>query len=390
MEAKSKEFVEEGAKVILSALIMKPTLLALAVLLASALSPFAQSNQPPTNAAAPTATNTTASSQPTNSPALASGQTNQASSIEIDALLKYQEYLRKETDQNSTRLNELIQHAKDLLTALGWGLGIVGGLIVIVAGAAAWVLNYFGRSTFKEFAESVKTRFDTEADRRLQAIESVADKRVQQANNKLQEIELEAKRRTEEMVKEFHQTSRASFDARIAQIEETYRRRQAKYLKLLRSYFSKIFETNPELRKQWLGRQFDGDCFRGKRILWVDDDGVGIALFVELLVEHCGFKITIRESTEQVLAESLANYDLIISNLRRDPDDNAGVLMASAIRQQKQSKIPIIIFTRSEHKEFYKAAIEAAGVNIIATSEKELLAGIASMLDGKPENGKKA
>ena len=73
---------------------MKPTLLALVVLLASALSPFAQSNQPPTNAAAPTATNTTASSQTLNSSTLANGQTNQASSVEIEALLKYQEFLR--------------------------------------------------------------------------------------------------------------------------------------------------------------------------------------------------------------------------------------------------------------------------------------------------------
>lgn len=282
--------------------------------------------------------------------------TNLASGLaaETEALLKYQEFLRKETDQNSARLNDLIQHTKDWL----W---FVGAIVIALAALTTWLLNSLGKSTYKDFSESVKNRLDTEAQKRLQ------------------DIETDARQRVERMMKEFRATSRSAFDERLRQHEDAYRRRQDKYLKLLRSFFSKLFESSEEFRKQWLGPHVDGGRLRGKRILWVDDDSVGIALLVELLTKCCGVAIEHRRSTVEALNEPLAGYHLVVSNLRRDPDDNAGVLLTEAIRQQKRSKIPVVIFTRAEYKALYREALTQAGVNGIATSEQELLATIAGV-----------
>jgi CheY-like chemotaxis protein len=202
---------------------------------------------------------------------------------------------------------------------------------------------------------STTTRVDTEAEQRL----------------------LAAKARVDQMVKELQYTSRTAIDERIAALEKVYERRQGKYLKLLRDYFSTVFEANADLKRVFLGNQFDEGAFRGKRILWVEDDPVGIALLVQLL-ECCGLKIQIRGSTEAALAESLAEYDLLISNLRRDPDDNAGLLLAQAIRQ-RQSRLPIIIFTRPERMDYYRESIERAGASLVA-SQNALFARVAQEL----------
>ena len=328
---------------------MKPTLLVLAVLLASALSPFAQTTQPPSNAPVPTATNTTANSQTTNSPVLAGGHTNQASSVEVEALLKYQDFLRKESELSVAHLDGLIQHTKDWLSLVGW---CAAGFATLVAG----ILAYLGFTT----KEAIQAKADGQLER---AVESV--RRDMQA------------------------ASQAAFDARLRLIDSAYSRRQAKYLKLLRSFFEKLFATNPDLVKQLLGSSLGDQSLKGQRALWVEDDGVGIALLVELLKTHCGLEIQIAESTEQALAETLTNYQLVISNLRRDPHDDAGIRLAEAIRKDRRSHIPIIIFTRAENATLYKEAIQKAGATAIATSHDELLSEVAKCLQPKSPAAKK-
>lgn len=332
---------------------MKPTLLALAVLLASVLSPSAQTNPPPTNAPTPAATNTAASSPTANSTALASGQTNQVSSVEIDALLKYQEFLRKESDQSAAQLNGLIQHTKDWISLVGW---CAAGLATLVA-AVLTFLSFTSFATMKKLTQA-------KADEQLRkAVEDVREK--------------------------MQAASQAAFDARLKLIDSAYSRRQAKYLKLLRSFFEKLFATNPDLVKKLLGSSLNNQSLKGKRALWVEDDGVGIALLVELLKTHCGLEIEIAESTEKALAETLTNYQLIITNLRRDPHDDAGIRLTEAIRKDRHSQIPIIIFTRSENATLYKDAIQGAGASAVATSHEELLSEVAKCFQPKSTAPKK-
>lgn len=331
---------------------MKPTLLALVLLLAFASPPLrAQAVQPITTATAtPPATNAASTGQATNpaASALTRKQTNQALSAEIEPLLKYQEFLRKESDQSATQLNGLIQHTKDWMTFVGW---IATALAAFVTAA----LGFFGFTSLSAAKKYIQER----ADKRLQeAAEDIRDK------------------------------TQDAFDARLKLIDKAYSRRQAKYLKLQRSYFSKLFEANPTLVKQWLGSSLDGQSLRGKRALWVEDDGVGIALLVELLKTHCGLEIEIVESTEKALAEALTSYQLVISNLRRDPHDDAGIRLTEAIRTDRRSKIPIIIFTRPENAALYKDAINEAGANAIALSDADLLSEIAKHLLPKAETTK--
>lgn len=314
---------------------MKPTLLALPLLLASVLSPCAQTNQPTTN--------TTTSTPVTNSAAQSAVQTNQASSIEIDALLKYQEFLRIESDHSAEQLTDLIQHTKDWISLVGWCA------CALAAGVAA-VLTFLG--------------FTSSAALKGQASEQLRDA-VMDVREKMQEASQEA------------------FDTRLKLIDSAYSRRQAKYLKLLRSFFEKLFSTNPTLVNRLIGSSLTNSCLKGRRALWVEDDGVGIALLVELLETHSGLEIEIAESTEKALAETLTHYDLVISNLRRDPHDDAGIRLTEAIRNNRRSAIPIIIFTRAGNATLYGDAIRAAGATAIATNHDELLSEVAKCLQPK-------
>jgi CheY-like chemotaxis protein len=259
-----------------------------------------------------------------------------------DDLLKYQQFLRKESDEEHADLDRFIQWMTYLAALAG---------ILIVA---------LGYSTNKE----IRSR----------------------AKNELRTIESEAKLKIEEVFGEMQRTSRARFESRFAKLEETYDRRQLKYFMLLESYFLKLFEVDPSLCSRWLGIAFEGHHFRGKRVLWVDDDCVGIAMLVALL-NSGGIKNETCRSTAEALDQPLSSFDLIVSNLRRDPDDNAGLLMTQKIRNEKQSKIPIIIFTRPEHIAEYGEELTSAGVDAIATSDRELFPSIAKLLDKNAANG---
>jgi CheY-like chemotaxis protein len=328
---------------------MKPTLVAMAVLLASVLSPSAQTNPPATNTIAPATTNFPAGNKTTNATPFASGLNSQTSLTELDAFLKYQEFLRKESDQSAAQLNGLIQHTKDWLSMLGFCIGI---LMTLVAGVLVFI-GFTSATTVKKF------------------IQAMADDQLQKA------------------VQDFREKTQAAFDARLKLIDSAYSRRQAKYLKLLRSFFEKLFATNPDLVKKLLGSSLNNQSLRGKRALWVEDDGVGIALLVELLKTHCGLEIEIAESTERALSETLTKYELVISNLRRDPHDDAGIKLTEAIRNEHRSQIPIIIFTRPENVTLYKDAIQKAGATAIATSHDELLSEVAKCFQPKSATPKK-
>lgn len=281
--------------------------------------------------------------------AASSAQPAQPKQTDVEMLLKYQEFLRKEAEAANARLKDLVDRVRDTIYVTGLCIAVI-----------AMLCGVFGFRTYRQVvdsaAASTKARIDTEAEQRVQ----------------------EARARVERELSELHH----AFDARIAHLEKVYERRQDKYLQLLKDYFSVVFDGDPNHRKLFLGDHFDGGKFRGKKILWVEDDAVGIALLVQLL-ECCGLEIQIRASTKAALADSLGNYDLIISNLRRDPDENAGLLLAQALRA-KQCRLPIIIFTRPARVAYYRDLVKKADATLVA-SRQDLFARIADDLAPKPE-----
>jgi len=334
-------------------LIMKPALLALALLLVSALSPLAQTDQAPTTASTQDSLHAVANGQTTNSKDLANEQSNQDNARDIDTLLNYQEFLQTESDRTATQLEGLIQHTKDWISFVGW---CAGGLAAVLAA----VLSFLNFTTFATLKKLTQAKADEQLGK---AIEDVREK--------------------------MQATSEAAFEARLRLIDSAYSRRQKKYLKLLWSFFEKLLETNPELVNQLLGPSFKNLSLKGKRALWVEDDGVGIALLVVLLEKYCGLEIEIVDSTEKALAETLANYHLVISNLRRDPHEDAGIRLTEVIRADRRSQIPVIIFTRAHNAILYQDAITAAGATAIATSHEELLSEVAKCLRPKNPTPKK-
>jgi hypothetical protein len=155
-------------------------------------------------------------------------------------------------------------------------ISLAGFCVVAIATLCGIIGIRTYRQAVSSAIRSTTARVDAEAEQRL----------------------LAAKDRVEQMVKELKTTSRTAIDERVTELERVYERRQSKYLKLLSDYFSTVFEAVRSLKRPFLGDQFDQGTFRGKRILWVEDEPVGIALLVQLL-ESCGLKIHIPQAQKQ-------------------------------------------------------------------------------------------
>ena len=81
--------------------------------------------------------------------------------------------------------------------------------------------------------------------------------------------------------------------------------------------------------------------------------------------------------------------DFAAPHCPRDPHDDAGIRLTEAIRKDRNSQIPIIIFTRSENATLYKDAIQGAGASAVATSHDELLSEVAKCFQLKSPAPKK-
>jgi CheY-like chemotaxis protein len=234
-----------------------------------------------------------------------------------EMVLKYEEFLRQETMEH----HELIQ------TSYKIAAGLVGLVVAI--------LGIFGFKTIRDIKKNAATKI-------LDRVEI----RMQEAIDR-------------------------AIEERKKWIEETHRASRLKIFREFRSVFGSLFEAQPTLLK----KSFPGVAtiagLHDKKILWVDDDPVGIACQVAILgALHA--QVTLKQTTEDALSElTRYGFDLVISNMNRSPDATAGVELAKRIRETSQ--VPILIFTRDVHIKNHGQKAREAGANELESETVNLI-----------------
>lgn len=94
---------------------------------------------------------------------------------------------------------------------------------------------------------------------------------------------------------------------------------------------------------------------RGKRVLWVDDRPKN-NVFERQSLEALGFQFTLALSTEEALeALSCTEFDAIISDMGRPPDQRAGYTLLKSLRSEGD-QTPFLIYAGSRSPEHIKEA----------------------------------
>ena len=160
--------------------------------------------------------------------------TTQLPYADTEILLKYQDSLRKETEATADHLNRLVEHTEKVIQLLGYS---VGAIIILATG----ILAFLGIRSYRQVARLAADRLDARV-----------------AKSKLE---------FEKSQRDFEKNGRIAIDERLMALDHVYQRRQRKYLDLMGSFFLKLFETNADLAKRWLGPEFADNRFSGKAIL---------------------------------------------------------------------------------------------------------------------------
>ncbi|WDZ82765.1 response regulator [Micromonospora cathayae] len=85
-------------------------------------------------------------------------------------------------------------------------------------------------------------------------------------------------------------------------------------------------------------------CLKDGRLLWVDDNPAFNQPIVRLL-ERSGMTVDLARSTEEALTRiDRHGYDLLITDVRRGDDDQAGIRLVTEVARRRPA-LPIVIFT---------------------------------------------
>lgn len=237
-----------------------------------------------------------------------------------EMILKYQEFLRRETKEQ----RELFEAYYKRLA------GVVAAVVFIFGVFAA----FFGAKTYKDMKVLVLERVEEEVQK----------------------------------------TVGSAVEERKKWMENQHRTGRLKVYREFKSVFRSLFEANPGILKQRVPNEVSAPAFKGKKILWVDDDPVGIVCQVAVL-ESLETRVDLVPTTEDALNQlGRDGYHLVISNMNRYPDPAAGVDLTRKIRATSQ--IPILIFTTPPRLESYGKKATEAGASALESETDKLLVAI--------------
>jgi CheY-like chemotaxis protein len=109
---------------------------------------------------------------------------------------------------------------------------------------------------------------------------------------------------------------------------------------------------------------------RSPRLLWVDDRPSNIR-YERSAVEGMGMLVDVGTSTDdakQKLRQSRRRYDVIISDMARPDDPNAGYTLLRWLRS-RDDETPYIIYSSSDSDEHFDEAVRRGAVGSTATPE---------------------
>jgi len=148
---------------------------------------------------------------------------------------------------------------------------------------------------------------------------------------------------------------------------------------LLNVYNSKILQAIKDLPKS---KRVNGDT-RGKsndRILWVDDYPANNKAIMDIYA-RLGVDFDLALDTEQALNQlSKKSYDLIISDMGRHPEPDAGVKMIHEMKMKFANLPPIITYSSDDAIEKYGKKALDEGASLATASARDLVLKINDIL----------
>jgi CheY-like chemotaxis protein len=119
----------------------------------------------------------------------------------------------------------------------------------------------------------------------------------------------------------------------------------------------------------------------GRKVLWVDDHPENNALEVQSL-NSLGIEVTVAESTADAMRALQGNeFDVVISDMARHDDDQAGYALLEKIRMLRPTT-PLIIYS-SSHTADQARSIVSSGAYGSTSKASELVELVVSAIGGK-------
>ena len=153
-----------------------------------------------------------------------------------------------------------------------------------------------------------------------------------------------------------------------------------KIKELTHAYNSKIVQAIEDLPKS---KRLNGDSKEKPkdRVLWVDDYPANNRSIMDVY-SRLGVDFDLALSTRQALRQlNKKNYDLLISDIGRDPEDDAGIKMIRELKT-KFTELPPIIFYAGDIalKNYGKTALDE-GASLVTGSARELVLKMNDILN---------
>lgn len=167
--------------------------------------------------------------------------------------------------------------------------------------------------------------------------------------------------------------TRNDYQQRIEDMEANYRSKLDKIVQLLQDLQKdRVITEQPIEKKQKLVK---------RKVLWVDDYPSNNEAIIDLYRQQ-GVDFDLALNTAQAL-DYLAKeeYDLVISDIRRSSEPDAGVRMIREINRHFGSPPPILIFSSIQAVEYFGKSAKKEGASLVTASARVLVLEMTEVLN---------
>ena len=173
---------------------------------------------------------------------------------------------------------------------------------------------------------------------------------------------------------------REDYRQRIEDLEMNYRRKIDKIYLLLRDFQKNTAKTEKSEKKKMAIVRVKTKPKKKRRVLWVDDVPINNEAVVDLFRGQ-GVEFDLAINTEQAL-DFLAKeeYDLILSDIGRGEQADAGIRMIRDIRRHFGTYPPILIYSSLTAISNYGESATKIGASFVTASPRELVLRMTDML----------
>jgi CheY-like chemotaxis protein len=162
-----------------------------------------------------------------------------------------------------------------------------------------------------------------------------------------------------------------------SEIEELKERQTVNYMERIKDLQDirddKLVELAQNLPQPVIPSKDVGEKKSRPKVLWVDDNPANNETIINVYREQ-GVEFDIATDTSQALSYiSSRNYDLIISDMGRGLDRDAGLLMVRQINRTFQNHPPIFIYASQRAVENYGRSARQEGASFVTSSPRDLV-----------------